>query len=385
MRLVLGLLNPQMNLDKSILKHAARRRQPRISARYSLPGVLAAVIALAACGKVGDPLPPIPRAPLIVTDLIATQQGTNILLSFPVSKQTRSDKLKRVDIYRLVEQTSAPLALPEEEFASRATVIASLSDNELPSQTSTVSFTDPIDFKGQNRGTRLRYAVRLINQSDRPADLSNYATLTPLGTVATAPGKPEAEVAQYDIQLRWAPPTGNLDGSAPANVFGYNLYRRQAGVLTKVNRSVLKETRYTERQFAFGTRYEYVVRALSLPREGAPATELVESDDSAVAAVTPVDTFPPSAPASITIASRGGIVSLFWPANPEPDVVGYNIYRSEDEKSWIKITARPITTITFNDRQVQAGKRYFYRISAIDNAGNESTRSDVVSEIVEAN
>ena len=56
------------------------------------------LLLFTACGKIGDPLPPIPKAPLIVNELAATQQGTSILLSFPVAKQTRTDKLQRVDI-----------------------------------------------------------------------------------------------------------------------------------------------------------------------------------------------------------------------------------------------------------------------------------------------
>lgn len=344
-----------------------------------------AVLLCAACGKIGDPLPPIPKAPLIVSELTATQQGTSIILSFPVAKETRTDKLKRVDIYRLIEPTAAPPGITADDYLTGAAMIASLPEAQLPARTSVITYVDPIDFKVANDQTRYRYAVRLVNLDDRPADLSNYASLTPLSTVAEPPLGLKANVTQTTVEISWQPPAANLNGSAPANVSGYNLYRRVGGQVTKVNAAPLKETRYVEKQFQFGTAYEYSVRALSLPRAGAPLTEIIESNASLPLTITPQDTFPPTAPTSITIASRGGLISLFWPANPEPDVVGYNLYRSEDEKTWTKITPRPVTTITFSDRQVQIGKRYFYQITAVDNAGNESKHSETVSEIAEAN
>ena len=340
-------------------------------------------LILAACGKVGDPLPPIPKAPLIVSELAATQQGTSIILTFPISKLTRTDKLKRVDIYRVIETTNDPPGITEEAFTIKAALIASLEESQLPTATSLITFIDPIDFKITNDQTRNRYAVRLINLEDRPADLSNYALITPLSIVAGPPLDLKSTVSQTQLEISWQPPAANLNGSKPANVRGYNLYRKVGKEIVKVNKTPLKEPRYVEKQFQFGTTYEFTVRALTLPREGAPATEIIESNESLALSVTPKDMFPPSAPNSITIASRGGIMSLFWPANPEPDVIGYNIYRSEDEKIWSKITARPITTSTFSDRQVQVGKRYFYQLTAIDNAGNESARSETQSEIVE--
>lgn len=343
------------------------------------------LLLFTACGKVGDPLPPIPKAPLIVNELAATQQGTSILLSFPVAKETRTDKLKRVDIYRLIEPATAPPGLTAEDYLTQAVLIASLPEAQLPTQTSVITYVDPIDFKVANDQTRYRYAVRLVNLEDRPADLSNYASLTPLSTVAEPPLGLNAKVTQTQVEITWQPPAANLNGAAPANVSGYNLYRRVDKQLAKVNATPLTETRYVEKQFQFGTPYEYLVRALSLPRAGAPVSEMIESNESLPFVVTPKDTFPPTAPAAITIASRGGLISLFWPANPEPDVTGYHIYRSEDEKTWTKITPRAITTITFSDRQVQIGKRYFYQLAAVDTAGNESPRSETVSETAEAN
>jgi hypothetical protein len=149
---------------------------------------------------------------------------------------------------------------------------------------------------------------------------------------------------------------------------------------------LVREERFVDRAFQFGTTYEYFVRSLSLPSSTTQVTEALEGNESPVAAITPKDIFPPSAPDPVTGASINGIVSLFWPANPEPDVAGYNIYRSEDEKAppsaWIKLNPQLHTPTTFQDRRVQVGKRYFYQLTAVDMAGNESARSVAISEVV---
>ena len=101
---------------------------------------------------------------------------------------------------------------------------------------------------------------------------------------------------------------------------------------------------------------------------------------------TPKDTFPPVAPGPVTIASIGGIVSLFWPLNQETDIAGYNLYRAEQENTppekWIKLNPQLHRTASFRDDRVQVGKQYFYQITAVDIYGNESARSATVSETV---
>jgi fibronectin type 3 domain-containing protein len=80
------------------------------------------------------------------------------------------------------------------------------------------------------------------------------------------------------------------------------------------------------------------------------------------------------------------MVSLYWPLNPEPDVVGYNIYRSEVESApagqWIKLTPQLHKTASFRDERVMVGKQYFYQITAVDSFGNESPRSAIAGETV---
>ena len=128
------------------------------------------------------------------------------------------------------------------------------------------------------------------------------------------------------------------------------------------------------------------MRSLSLKPGSANLIDAIESDDSRPFNYTPKDTFPPTPPKPITIASINNIVSVFWPLSAEPDVVGYNIYRTEDENApperWVKLNSELHKTASFHDDHVQVGKKYFYQITAVDASGNESARSETASETV---
>ena len=147
-----------------------------------------------------------------------------------------------------------------------------------------------------------------------------------------------------------------------------------------LNSEPLTETRFIDKKFQYKTPYVYTVRALSQGTTG-----LIESADSEVSSFTPIDTFPPSSPDPVSVASANGIISLFWPTSPEPDVAGYNIYRADSaeaaDSDWIKLTSQPLSNVTtYRDDRVVIGKRYFYRVTAVDRFDNESAPSRVVGE-----
>ncbi len=346
--------------------------------------LLSTVFFLAGCGKIGDPLPPIPRAPLVIEDLKVAQQGTDLILSFPLVRNARATKLQRIEIYRLVESASDPQGVTVETFSARANLISSI--DQIPEKSSTITFRDALDLKSNARNQRYRYSIRLVNQAGQAADFSNYAVIVPLIDLALPPTGLSATQQEKQIDLKWSAPAANESGTAPANVAAYNLYRRTGDSLVKLNAQPLTEPRFTDRNFVFGANYQYTIRALSLLPGSATLATAIESNESTPLVHTPKDTFPPAVPGPVTIASIGGIVSLFWPLNQETDVAGYNIYRAESEQAppaqWTKLNAQLHKSASFRDDRVQVGKAYFYQISAVDIYGNESQRSSVVSETV---
>jgi fibronectin type 3 domain-containing protein len=342
-------------------------------------------VFLAACGKVGPPLPPERREKLHVENLSVEQQGAHLILSLPFTR-TPKTQLQRIDVYRLVEPLDAPLGLPIEIYSEKASVVYSILADDIPLDRSGVIYYDVLNVKGEAQNKRYRYSVRMITTAGQAADFSTYATIEPLLNLALPPAGLAAKQAETQIEITWDPPEGNMNETSPANVAGYNIYRRQGGSFIKVNVDPLLEPRFVDRNFQFGAKYQYVVRSLSFKPGSASLSESIESDDSPPLDHTPKDTFPPAPPKPLTIASINSMVSVFWPLSAEPDVVGYNVYRAEDEKAppekWVKLNPELHKSASFRDDSVQVGKKYFYQITAVDAFGNEGARSETVSETV---
>jgi fibronectin type 3 domain-containing protein len=285
----------------------------------------------------------------------------------------------------LAEKPRAPLGLTEEEFATRSTLVGSVTYDLIKNASDALTYTDTLELAGEP--TRLRYAIRYVNASGQRAAFSNFLLIEPAARIAQPPtmiatGK---EVQEDAITISWQPPSANIDGSTPVNLLGYNVYRLaepESEVRQPINDSLVSGTQYRDKNFKFGENYRYVVRSVSLGTEAAQ----VESLNSNSISVSPRDTFPPSAPASITVAAAPGRLSIFFPANPEGDIAGYNIYRSTDpdlpKDRWNKLNATLLTRTTFQDEKVESGKRYYYYLTAVDQAGNISPPSEVVSETV---
>src|SRR2546428_2818444 len=158
------------------------------SLRLSVPLSLCLSFFLAACGKIGPPQAPLPRAPLHVETLNVEQQGAHLILSFPFTRTSKT-RLQRIDVYRLVEPIEAPMGLPIETFSERASVVYSILADDIPLDRSGVVYKDALNVKSDLQSKRYRYAVRIFNTAGQAADFSNYATIEPLLNLALPPAK----------------------------------------------------------------------------------------------------------------------------------------------------------------------------------------------------
>ena len=96
------------------------------------------------------------------------------------------------------------------------------------------------------------------------------------------------------------------------------------------------------------------------------------------------DPYPPSPPTGLSVDKYegGNALVLNWNANTESDIKGYNIYRSMvSNGSYIKINAEIVTNTTYRDINVEAGRRYYYVITAVDKNLIESNYSIEVSQV----
>lgn len=342
-----------------------------------------------ACGKRRPPQPPVERVPQRTELLSGIQRGSQVILNWPAPLRNASDdsvqSIRRIDVYRLAEAADDPLSLTEEEFSSRATLIGSVPYESISGAEGAITYTDELSLSDP---VRLRYAVRYVNAANQRAAFSNFLMIEPATSVSRPPAlNPAPEVTQNAVTIRWNAPGSNVDNTTPVNLLGYNIYRstraRNAPPMQKPlnGERPLNETAYTDASFDFGEEYTYIVRAVSLGTGGLP----VESLNSNAVSITPLDTFAPAAPGELTAAPAGGRISIFFPANTERDVVGYNIYRSTDESlpkdRWTQLNRELLTRSVYQDETVQSGVKYFYYVTAVDKAGNVSPPSQTESEV----
>lgn len=136
--------------------------------------------------------------------------------------------------------------------------------------------------------------------------------------------------------------------------------------------------------------YQYTaerVRYLSL---GGHALELRSSLSPPVTVVMR-DIFPPAAPSGLEAVPGGATatdrsIDLSWSPNTEDDLAGYFVYRQDIDSKGVatgtvtRLNTTPVVGPAYRDQTAMAGRRYAYRVTAVDAAGNESKLSDEVQE-----
>jgi fibronectin type 3 domain-containing protein len=89
---------------------------------------------------------------------------------------------------------------------------------------------------------------------------------------------------------------------------------------------------------------------------------------------------PPAAPTGLTATAGNNTVSLDWNNNSEPDINGYNVYRSTTSgSSYVKLNSLLLTNSDYNDSNVSNNTTYYYVVTAVDAGSNESGYSSEVS------
>lgn len=104
-----------------------------------------------------------------------------------------------------------------------------------------------------------------------------------------------------------------------------------------------------------------------------------------------VDAAPPSKPQYLRfVVANGCATTIRWARNLEPDLVGYNIYRGilsgSGEPTYTKINSSLVTDTTYIDANYgslaglprSTDLYHRYRVTAVDNQGKESVKSDYV-------
>jgi hypothetical protein len=347
----------------------------------------------AGCGAPGDPIPPSPPVPVAIKDLTAHQAGDGVQLSFTLPSHSISgEKLPSPPAIEILRgSVKSGGSTDTKSFRVVYTIPGTLVDSYRAD--GHVRFTDPIapeETKSQP-GVTLAYLVRTRASRKRASPDSNVVTLrlfavpAPIVTV-------EARVTESGVELTWPVPTLTAAGE-PVAITGYRIYRLEMHPSAPSSPPndlppgkpqshaaplAFSETnRYRDASVVFDHTYVYIVRSVIQV-----AGNELESSDSQHVTVTPRDTFPPAAPEGLLAAVLPGaapgtiLVDLSWSINLETDLAGYRVYRSEQEGTRGELlTSDLLPTPAVRDTSVEPGRRYWYTVTAVDRAGNESAPS----------
>jgi len=377
-----------MENRKGTALHITKRPAQILAIFYFLFSIF---LISAGCGAPGDPVPPSPLVPVAITDLVAHQAGDGVELSFTLpSNSISGEKLAAPPAVEILRGTAKPDGSADaKSFRVVYTIPGALVENYRAEDR--VRFTEPIapEETKSHPGGAVAYIVRTRASQKRASGDSNVVMLRVYPVPAPITSV-EARVTESAVELAWPVPAGIAAGTPASPITGYRIYRSEihtpapgsaprelAAGKPESHATLLASSEtnsYRDTSMVFDHTYVYIVRSV-VQVEGVE----LESSDSQPVMVTPRDIFPPAAPQGLVAALLPGatpgrfIVDLSWSINLETDLAGYRIYRSEQEGIRGQlVTPDLLPTPAVRDTSVEPGHRYWYTVTAVDRAGNES-------------
>lgn len=384
---------------------AAHSHAPRLVIFF-----LSSIFILYGCAAPGEPLERKPPTPNPVTDLVTSQSGNEVILTFTLPRDSvekrEIQKPLSVNVYRNFESVSpanSPAAAAPANPTLLLTIPPAMVDRYMVQ--GRVRFLDSLhadDFAPG--GHEAVYLVRTFVSPKKLSASSNVAALT-----VYPPSNPIVDLktifSRSGVTLSWTPPDKTPIGTTPSIAF-YRVYRAEIESASgaggnpaangnteptnpKVPFARIAEAAsppYTDTQTELGKTYIYSVRSVAQY----PGVQL-ESVDSNFATITPKDVFPPPAPQDLVAAfvpAAGGTAAyldLSWSISTATDIAGYNIYKSEDpSRPGTRANSELLLTPAFRDMNALPGRTYFYTVTAVDRSGNESPASPPASATIPA-
>ncbi len=362
---------------------------------------LISIFLLASCGAPGEPMPPSPPIPTAITDLTVRQSGDGALLTLTLPTRTvNNERLTEPPSVEIFRGTLKPDGKPDNKsFRLVYTLPGALLDTYTNEKH--IQFKDPIAPEEINAHPGATFVYRVRTRAAKKRDSADSNTV--LVRVFPVPERVtalEARVTEPAVELSWTPPRKTSGGAALEQLTGYRVLRGEidsAGAeatardiaqakwkspLTLV--APAPENSYRDTLFEFGKTYVYVVRAVAIAGDGP-----VESDDSEPVVVTPVDTFPPAMPLNVVAAATAPpgaapVVDISWSMNLENDLAGYRVYRSDRQDARGQLlTTELLPAPAYRDISVQQGRQYWYSVTAVDRAGNESGAAIATADLTQ--
>jgi hypothetical protein len=316
------------------------------------------VVFLWGCGYIGQPLPPLMNIPGRGENLAAIQRGPNILAHVMLPTLTTEGVVikqgMRLDL-RIGPKPTGPYQIDVWAAGAKAvggaTTANGIAEYRIPA-------TEWI-------GKQILIAVKIIGANGRDAGWS-----TPVELMVVAPLEQprdlRAEAVPQGVRLAW-------HGAGSAFLILRRGPEPDEQDYKETGRSAQPE--YIDATAEFGKRYSYMVQ--SMVRAG---TGEAQSDLSSEAAIAPLDTFAPLAPAGLAAVPSTASIELVWERLAEPNVVGYRVYRAVGNGAFERL-ADTQELPAYSDHKIEAGQTYRYAVSAVKSNQVESKLSEPVEVV----
>jgi hypothetical protein len=392
--------------------------------------MVATPLSLAGCANPGSPKPPTLRLPEQPRGLTAERVGDHVNLSWTTSGDTTDGDAVRGPISALICRDDAPKA-PSSTPIYPPPPNSCRPVHDVTAAPGSSETTDSLpESLRQGPPALIAYRVELLNVQGRSAG--------PSAPVYAVAGRAPAAVGPMTVQTRrgaalitWqrtayprlapvevtrtllanaAGPVGRArkqkarDAPPAAPLRAGNAATQQQVTLTAEGDGTTDPGGMFDRSIHDGDTLAYTaqrVLRLELPTPSAVNTHKkgkssgtkaavqtfeMRGDPSPTVTFTFHDTLPPEAPAGLAAVPGGGFgeppsVDLSWEPNAELDIAGYNVYRAPaGTDKFTRMNAQLVPGPSYRDLTAQPGRRYAYRVTAVDRHHNESSPSATLNE-----
>jgi hypothetical protein len=348
------------------------------------------LLLMGGCASPGPPLPPSLKLPEVVTDLAATRVGDEVKLRWTTPSRTTDGVGVQGTI--TAEICRGVAANPAQRMGAQAcSAVAKVTVRPGASEWGELLGAGMRD----GRPRTLAYRVELRNASGRTAGPSAAA----FAVSGAAPPPVEGlhgTATKGGAMLEWKAEGApgdviELDRTLVEAAFGEQEHKRAAKEPAEVKLRVSRDPGGTmDRTAWIGESYRYVAQRVRTVDVGGRSLE-ARSAVSASVTVAMLDVFPPNAPTGLVAApgfagdGQKPVIDLSWEPGLEARIAGYRVYRREgDGGEWQRLGSELVAMPAYRDLAVEAGRRYRYRVTAVDAAGNESGASGEIGETAPA-
>jgi len=215
------------------------------------------------------------------------------------------------------------------------------------------------------------YAIQSENTSGRLSSFSDTIYVKPnIAITLNSPLDLKGSVRDSVVQLYWE----NLYASMPT-LDGYRIYRKENGSAEDFQPlfdSLIsaKQNNFIDSSILIGKSYEYAVQSIDIYGNKSPLSSPVVIQTESVIVLSP---------AGIKAQKSGNGILISWDETIQHNIKIYKIYRYErgsDAELISSVTAEK--TFEYLDKNVAAGKLYFYFLKSVDITNTESIPSKEV-------